>query len=355
MRAFVTGATGFIGGALADSLHEAGWEVRLLVRPSSFSRLASPERYGIVEGDLSMPASELARCIDGCDVVFHAAAIRDRYGTTKEEYFRINVIGTRSLLQASLGRASRFVHISTVGVFGAQGVLGVDETFSFAPDQGKAGYHTSKAVAEQVVMERAGEMDVVVIRPTITYGPGDSDGMVTRLISLLAAGKFIRIGKGQNYFHLTYISDIVEGLKLAGIHPAAPGNVFILSGPSAVQVGQFIDLVEKHLGRKPSPIFIPETAARSLAGLIEMVYRFGSRINVSIFKTTPIITNGKIDTLCLQRSFSSLKAQSILGYQPRIDYPDGLKRTLKWMESARLLGMPVRSEQSPASRSKTVL
>jgi nucleoside-diphosphate-sugar epimerase len=354
VRAFITGATGFIGGALAADLYEAGWEVRLLARPSSLSRLASPERYSIIEGDLSRPNPELGRYLEGCNVLFHAAAIRDRYGTSEEEYFRVNVAGTNHLLEAALGRVGRFVHISSVGVYGSPGVLGINENFPLAPGSGKAGYHSSKAAAEEVVMERSADIDIVVARPTITYGPGDTDGMVTRLIAMIAAGKFIRVGNGQNHFHLTYISDMVQGLKLTGVHPLAPGQDFILAGPSPICSGHFVRLVEQMLGKHPASFYIPESLARPAAQLIEFVYRLGRQAHLSGFEGAPPVTQDKIDTMCLQRSFSSQKAQNLLGYKPRIGYSDGLKDTMKWMVSTRLLNLPGGSEQSLTARSKSV-
>lgn len=354
MRALVTGATGFIGGALASALLEAGWEVRLLARPASLARLHSPNSFRILEGDLSQANPGLPGFLEGCDVVFHAAAIRDRYGTTQADYHKVNVIGTSSLLEAAVGRVGRFVYISSVGVYGAPGRLGIDETFSIAPGSGKLGYHTTKAEAEQVVMERAAKIEAVIVRPTITFGPGDQDGMVTRLIAMVAAGKFIRVGRGNNSFHLTYISDLVSGILLAGTHSSAAGRDFILSGPAAVQSGGFIRKVEQALGKKPARFYIPEAVARPAARLLEAVYRAGSRSSLSVFQSPPIITRDKIDTLCLHRSFSSAKAQNHLGYQPQISWEEGLERTIHWMKAVGLLQQADSEAFTLARRSKTI-
>src|SRR5262245_10680289 len=129
MIALVTGATGFIGGALAATLAAAGWEVRVLVRPSGRARLAGAARYRVFEADLAGPPTALERAAAGCDVVFHAAALRDHWGATPEEYRRTNVEGTRRLLAAATGRAARFVHVSSVGILGWPRIDGIDESF----------------------------------------------------------------------------------------------------------------------------------------------------------------------------------------------------------------------------------
>ena len=247
MIALVTGANGFIGGSLAASLSASGWEVRVVVRASSRTRLRGSERYRVFEADLTASSGVLEEAVAGCDVVFHAAAIRDRWGTSPEEYRRVNVEGTRRLLAAAAGRALRFVYISSVGVLGWPGVDGIDESFPVDVRPGEIDYHGTKAAAEQLVHAWPGGMDTVVVRPTITYGPGDGDGMLTRLIRLIARGHFIRIGRGENRLHLTYIDDLVQGLILAGTHPSAPGETFILAGHGPILVR------ELHCANRPGP------------------------------------------------------------------------------------------------------
>ena len=197
MIALVTGAAGFIGGSLADSLSASGWEVRVLVRPSSRTRVRGSEQYRVFEADLAGSARVLEEAVAGCDVVFHAAAIRDRWGTSPEEYRRVNVEGTRRLLVAAAGRAPRFVYISSVGVLGWPGVDGIDESFPVDVRPGEIDYHGTKAAAEQLVRAGRAGVETVIVRPTITYGPGDADGMLTRLITLIARGRFVRNRSGR--------------------------------------------------------------------------------------------------------------------------------------------------------------
>ncbi len=340
MKAFVTGATGFIGGALAAGLADQGWEVRLLARPASRGKITNPNRYTIVEGDLDADPGLLRDAADGCDVVFHAAAIRNRWGTPPHEYRQANVEGTRRLLDAAIGRARRFVYVSSVGVLGWPGVRGIDESFPVHQNSAKADYHSTKAEAEGLVRERGGDIEAVVSRPTITYGPGDADGMVTRLAAMIAGGRFVRVGRGTNHVHLTYIDDMVRGLILTGTHPAAAGQTFILAGPESIAVRDLVARIEQALGLPPRNLYVPEAVARPLAWGVESLYRLASAVTTT---GCPPLTRDKIDTLCVHRGFSSAKATALLGYAPRVDYDEGLARTLAWMaDQGRLESSPGR-------------
>jgi nucleoside-diphosphate-sugar epimerase len=357
MIALVTGATGFIGGALAASLADVGWEVRVLVRPSGRVRLTGAERYRVFEAELSGPTGVLEEAAAGCDVVFHAASIRDRWGTSPEEYRRVNVEGTRCLLAAATGRATRFVYVSSVGVLGWPRTDNIDESFPIDVRPGQADYHGTKAAGEQVVRTWPGDLKRVVVRPTITYGPGDRDGMLTRLISLVARGRFLRIGRGVNHFHLTYIGDLLSGLMLAGAHPSAPGETFILAGPRSIAVREMLALIEPSLGVMPRSLYLPDVVARPCAWAVEAAYRALSALRLPLPGSGPPVTPPKLNVLCAHRSFSSGKAARLLGYAPRTDYPEGLTHTLAWMRAAGLLTTrhgPATAQQ-PAERAPSCL
>ena len=317
MRVLVTGATGFIGGALAAGLAEKGNDVRVLVRPPSRSKLARPDRYHVVEADLDADADCLREAVAGCDVVFHAAAIRNRWATSAAEYRQANVDGTRRLLDASVGQARRFVYVSTVGVLGFPGVQGIDESFPTDVHSTKVGYHSTKAEAEQVVRARGGEIEAVIARPTITYGPDDADGMVTRLIDMIARDRFLRVGRGNNHVHLTYIDDMIRGLILTGTHPAAAGQTFILAGPRSIAVRELVAHIEHSLGLPGPPRLCPGSR-RPTTGLgRRMPLPSASIVTKPGRLGCPPITRDKIDTLCIHRGFSSEKATSLLGYIPQ--------------------------------------
>jgi nucleoside-diphosphate-sugar epimerase len=348
MKALVTGATGFIGGALASALSAAGWEVHVLVRPSSLPMLPPASGWQVHLGDLTDPGADFSSAMHEVDVVFHAAAIRDRWGTSSLDYLQANVEGTRRLLHAAKGQVGRFVYVSSVGVHGYPRVQGIDESFPLRPADGKPGYHGAKAQAEQVVFSSLADSrtEAVVARPTITYGPGDRDGMVTRLLLLLSKGMFIRIGRGANHLHLTYIDDMARGLMLAGTVPQAAGEAFILAGPKTTA---FADLVGESLralrqeavvGRAwLAGLWLPEGMARMAASLVERAWR-------QLDWSSPPLTCDQIDTICIHRGFSYQKAAQRLGYQPLIREQEGLARTVGWLVEQGKLPAAARMQHS---------
>lgn len=341
MKALVTGTTGFIGGALVMALTEAGWQVNVLVRPGSRHKLGgSASRCRVIEAELPDRPDVLRAAVADCDVVFHAAAIRNRWGTPPEAYRQVNVEGTRCLLDAASGRVGRLVYVSSVGVLGRPGVLHTDETFPVIPYSRPFDYHTSKAEAEKLVLARASDMPVVVVRPTITYGPGDRDGMLTRLIEMMAQGHFVRIGSGRNHLHLTCIADLVQGLLLAATHPHAPGQTFILAGPQPIQVRVLLEMIERQLCLQPIRWFVPEALARVAGAGVDWAYRAAAASRVLPSGHVPPVTAEKIDTLCANRGFSFAAAQRVLGYNPRIGYADGLARTVEWMSAQGRISLP---------------
>jgi nucleoside-diphosphate-sugar epimerase len=352
MKAFVTGGTGFIGSWLIDSLIQTGWAVTALVREGSLYKIQKLDGLKILKGDLTDEIPGLEKALEGCDVVFHSAAILNRWGISRATYSKTNIDGTRRVLDASRGRAGRFVYVSSVGVMGENEGLDLDETRSSDHFKGKVGYHSTKAAAERFVLDFAGEMEVCVIRPTITYGPGDVDGMLTRLIHMIAKGRFIRIGKGLNLLHLTYIDDLIRGMLMAASHPQAGGQIFIIAGSELISLQELVYQIEIRLGHKPRRFYVPERLARTAALGVEGVYHIGSLLKITK-GVEPFITRDKIDTLCNHQGFTYAKAERLLGYSPSTGISEGLEKTIRWMVDDGLLELPEGQEAVLRSHRKS--
>ncbi|MBC7249494.1 MAG: NAD-dependent epimerase/dehydratase family protein [Anaerolineae bacterium] len=329
MRALVTGGSGFVGGHLVRALLARGYTVRALVRPTSRTDgLAGAE---LVYGDVTDQASCQAAVV-GVDVVYHLAAIRDRWGTPYADYVAVNVDGTRHLLEAAAGRVGRFVYCSSVGVLGYPGVLGIDESFPLRPDDGKVFYHRTKAQAEELVLDfaRQGRLATTVVRPAITYGPGDDWGMVTRLIAMLRRGTFVPVGNGRNHLHLCYVSDTVQGLILAGESEQSVGQAYIIAGPEPITLNGLVVKICGLLERKPPRWHVPVELARMAGWVLEGVYSAQAHLGLRVLGQAPFLTRDKVDTLAVNRGFSIEKARHELGYVPAIGYDEGLRRTVEW-------------------------
>lgn len=330
MRILVTGGTGFLGGHLVRALLERGHEVRALVRRGSDVRgLRGTE---LVYGDLTEPVN-LTQAVEGVEAVYHLAAIRDKWGTPYEAYCEVNVKGTQNLLDTTAGQVNKFIYCSTAGVARYPGNLQADESLPYNTDgRGQYGYHHTKALAEQLTLKYAytGRVPATVVRPALVYGPGDAWGMMTRLVTMLARGRFALIGDGRNHLHLVYVDDVIRAFLLAGESSRSVGQVYIIAGPSLITLNSLVAKVCALLGVRPPRWHIPVRVAKVAGWMLERVYAIKGKLDISVLGETPFLTRDKVDTLAVNRGFSSAKAQRELGYLPTVGYDEGLRYTIDW-------------------------
>jgi nucleoside-diphosphate-sugar epimerase len=330
VKVLVTGATGFTGGHLAQWLAARGDEVRALVRPQSrakFDESPLPAK-GIVaaEGDLTDGAA-LKRAAAGVDVVYHIAATYREAGQPDSAYRAVNVDGTRNVLEAARsGGAGRVVHCSTGGVHGHVANPPANEDAPLGPGDV---YQETKLEAEQVAREfgnRTG-LDVVVARPIGIYGPGDTRFL--RMFRGLARGKFPMIGSGRVFYHLTFIDDLVEGFRLCGTVPAAKGRTYILAGPRYTTLDQLVGMVAKELNVAPPRVHLPVWPFWTAGLLCEMIC-VPLRIEPPIFRR-------RVHFYTKSRAFDTTRARTELGFAPKVDLEEGIKRTADWYRTEGLL------------------
>jgi dihydroflavonol-4-reductase len=330
VNVLVTGATGFTGGHLAAYLAARGDAVRALVRPRSrakFDSSALPAAGVVaVEGDLT-DAAALTRAAAGVDVVYHIAATYREAGQPDAAYRAINVEGTRHVLEAAqAGGAQRVVHCSTGGVHGHIANPPANEDAPFNPGDV---YQDTKLEAERMAREfgdRTG-LDVVVARPIGIYGPGDTRFL--RMFRGLARGKFPMIGSGKPFYHLTFITDLIEGFRLCGTVPAARGRTYLLAGPRFTTLEELVRLVAKELGVEPPKVHWPVWPFWTAGLLCEMVC-VPLRIEPPIFRR-------RVDFYTKSRAFDTTRARTELGFAPKVDLEEGIKRTADWYRREGLL------------------
>jgi dihydroflavonol-4-reductase len=314
----VTGATGFTGGHLARTLKERGHEVRALVRNSAAA--ADLQRQGIVlcPGDLTEPDA-VNRAAEGCDVVYHIAAVYREAKHPDDYYRRINVGGTQNVVSAvERGTAGRLVHCSTVGVHGDVQKIPGDEDSPFSPGDI---YQESKLEGERFVSERIRSgLRAAIFRPLGIYGPGDRRFL--KLFKTVYKGTFRMIGTGEVVYQMTYVADLVDGIILCGEHPNAPGHIYILGGSRYTTLRELVEAVGRATGKKIRSGHIPAGPMMAAAVVCEMLCK--------PLRIEPPLYPRRLDFFLKNRAFSIARAQQDLGYQPKVGLDDGLRRTFDW-------------------------
>jgi nucleoside-diphosphate-sugar epimerase len=330
VNVLVTGATGFTGGHLARMLAGTGDRVRALVRTRSRARFDASDLpgagVGAVEGDLGDAAS-LARAMEGVEVVYHIAATYREAGQPDAAYRAINIDGTRHVLEsARAAGARRVVHCSTGGVHGHIAHPPANEDAPFNPGDV---YQETKLEAERVARDFGSTtgLEVVVARPIGIYGPGD-----TRFLKMfrgLARGRFPMLGSGEVYYHLTFIADLVEGFRLCGTVPAAAQRTYILAGPRFTTLNELVAMVARELGVAPPRWHWPVWPAWTAGLLCEMVC-----VPLGI---EPPIFRRRVDFYTKSRAFDTTRARTELGFAPKVDLEEGIRRTAEWYRQKGLL------------------
>lgn len=312
----VTGATGFIGTRLVERLRELEAPVHVLVRSAADTRRCIAGGCKVFRGDVTLLDS-ICPALAACDVVIHCAV----GGSTMEQAHEINVQGTLNVLAAAAAAdVRRVVHLSSVVAHGRRwpAVLTEEAPLQLEGDP----YAATKAESESAAMHFAekGSIEVVVVRPTIVYGPRSG-----RILSDLGRVNFERvklIAHGRGMLNLVYVDDVVDAVLLAASSPDAANQSFLISGEPPVSAGEYFTRLAQMCG-KPSPPAIGRARARVEAVWSRWYFRFTRR---------PRWIEDSDFTLMGQCSMVSIsKARRVLGFEPRVSFDEGMQRTEAWL------------------------
>ncbi len=333
MRAVLTGGTGFIGGKLAAKLVAEGCEVRCLVRKTSKTEGLSKLGVELCYGDLSEPGS-FEEFTKGEDVVYHLAAMVSDWGA-KEEFYRVNVEGTRSLLKASRDAGvRRFVYLSTSTVlwksdfWSVHNIIDIDESYPY-PGSYNDYYNESKALAEKVVTGffKDNDLETVVIRPSGVWGAGDTV-ILPRLVKIAKKGMLLSVGSGDGLVSPCHVENLVQALILAAEARNAAGNIYFINDGIKIKHLEFISLLLKSVGIDWTPkMAVPYKLAFGLASLFELISRMTNS------KKPPVLTRFAVAAIAGSRTYSIKKAKIEIGYQPTMDLEEGLRQLEDWVKS----------------------
>jgi dihydroflavonol-4-reductase len=319
MRALVTGATGFVGAAVARALLNAQWQVRVLARSGSDRSNLNALPVQVHEGDLNDPASVLP-ALQGCEALFHVAADYRLGARDPEQLYRTNVEGTRAILAAARAAGvRRIVYTSSVATVGIpqDGTPGEEQT-PVALENMIGHYKRSKFLAEEVAREAArGGASVVIVSPSTPVGPGDVKPTPTgQLVLDAAAGRMpAYVDTGLNIVH---VDDVAAGHLLA-YERGRSGERYILGGED-MTLRQILAQISTLVGRKPPRVRLPYGAVLPMAYIAEGFAKITGR-------------SGRLTLEGVRMSrkrmfFSSAKAMRELGYSwraPGLAFEDAIR------------------------------
>ncbi len=327
MKALVTGATGFVGSAVARALLADGWQVRVLARAGSQRGNLEGLAVEIATGDLAERAS-LDAAVAGCEALFHVAADYRLGARHFEDLYRTNVEGTRNLLDAARGAGvGRIVYTSSVATIGlpADGAPGKEDSPVGLEDM-IGHYKRSKFLAEAVVRESVQRgQAVIIVNPSTPVGPGDAKPTPTGQLVLDAAGGRMPafVDTGLNVVH---VDDVAAGHLLAFRHGRV-GERYILGGKD-LSLREILGEIAGLVGRPAPRIRLPHAAVLPVAYVAEAFARVLGR--------TSRITVEGVRMSRKRMYFSSAKAERELGYRHRPPL-QAFEDAIRWYRSQGLL------------------
>ncbi len=329
MKVFITGGTGFIGSRLAIASKQQGHTVELLGQTNTQAELENTqllEKLGIKTTLGSVLEKEkLTELTQGCDIVFHLAAAQHEVNVPDEHFYKVNVEGTRNMLEASVqGGVKRFIHGSTIGVYGSAMEGSLDENTPLRPNNI---YGVTKHEGEQLALSFNERLPVSVVRISETYGPGDR--RLLKLFKAIQKNVFFVIGKGDNKHQLIYVDDLIEGMYLAATDPKAIGQVFVLAGKEVLTTREMVDTVADCLGARVPKLHAPMPPFLTAAVLLEMT--------LCPLGIQPPLHRRRLDFFRKSFFFSLEKPATVLGFSLKTDFRNGVAQTAAWYTENGLL------------------
>lgn len=327
----VTGATGFIGGALAARLASGGSRVRVLARRPERADALREGGMEVLRGDLADPESLRGTC-EGMEIVFHCAAW---LGTPYvwQTAHAVNVLGTRAVAEEALrAGVGRFVHLSSIAVYGPVRSGRVTEASPLW--KGVELYGDSKIMAEEALAEvRARGLDAVITRPGMVYGPR-SRGWTIRAVDWVNQGRPAMVNGGRGYARPIFIENLVDALIVCAVRPVV-GEAFTLIDAN-MPWRDYLDLYGRMVGKKP----------RSVSYLTAWLIAAGDELRALVTRKPPRVRRAALGYAVSRAIFSTEKAYRLLGWTPRYTMDEAMELTKAWLLEKGYLTFPKAASRS---------
>ncbi|MCC6260440.1 MAG: NAD-dependent epimerase/dehydratase family protein [Anaerolineales bacterium] len=326
MKALITGATGFLGGALTRRLHQLGWGVTGAGRNAKKLNQLEDEGIQALTLDLKEQANLIAACKDQ-EVVFHCAALPSPWGNY-EKFYQANVIGTRNVIAACIeNKVKRLVYVSTPSIyFDYNSRTNIKESDPLP--EPVSNYAATKLLAEEEIDKAfANGLAAITIRPRALFGPGDTV-IFPRLIPRLRTGSLPIVGDGENIVDLTYIENVVDALMLCAEAPTNTlGKKYNISNGEPIQIWKLINHICDELNLPHPKRKISFQTAKLAATLLEGIY--------ALIPTNPEppLTRLSVSMLANNTTLDISAAKNDLGYQPKISVAEGFEKFMRWWKT----------------------
>jgi len=327
-RALITGGGGFIGKAIIKQLLERNVSCIAAGR----NHYPELEKLGVqcLKGDIG-DETFAHRCCRDVDTVFHVAALAGIWGRWRD-YYDVNVQGTENIINGCrTHQVKRLVYTSTPSVvFNGDSIEDGDESLPYA-DRYLCHYARSKMIAERMILEiNSEDLLTCAIRPHLVWGPGDPH-LIPRLLDRGQAGKLKRVGSGENLVDISYVDNVAYAHVLAvdnlETKKSCAGKCYFISQGEPVNLWGWINDLFANLNINPVTDTVSTAVAYRLGAFLEFMY------NVTGRKSEPPMTRFLAEQLGKSHYFSINRAQVDLGYKPLVSTEEGMKRTLKWIQS----------------------
>jgi nucleoside-diphosphate-sugar epimerase len=296
-----------------------GYAVRALVRDERRAETLRQHGVDLAIGDLRERAS-LEAAMGNVEVVYNIAALYREAGLAAAEYRAVNAESARTIVEiAQAAGVRRVVHCSTVGVHGDVEHPPANEDAPLKPGDL---YQETKLEGERLALSAGMNtgVEVVVARPTGIYGPGDR--RLLKLFRGVARKRFVILGDGRIFYHLTYIDDLVEGFRLCAEVPGAAGRIYILAGGEVTTLNELVALIAREAGVPPPRLHLPVWPFWTAGAVCEAI--------CAPFGIEPPIYRRRVDFFTKSRAFDISRARRELGFDPRVTLEAGIRRTLGW-------------------------
>jgi len=301
----VTGASGRIGRHLIPALLRSGDEIKVLVKENMIDN----ENVEIFYGDL-LDKESLKKAVEGVDVVFHLAAITD-YLASKDDMYKINVIGTKNLLEVSKGK--KFIYLSSTAAMGNKfKEIPLNEETKCKPS---SFYGKTKLEAENLVKQAGG----IIVRSPDVFGVGFTEGF-DFILAGLESGKLPLIGDGKNFIHWIHVNDLVKSLLLAK-SLGKPGELYIVAGKEVKTLKELLGMLCNYLGVEPPK--------KHTSALLAKAKAQSNLLKGKLSKERPVLIPEYIDKITSNRTFDISKAKNVLGFEPQIGYEESAREIVE--------------------------